>query len=61
MLYICRIHGNTSNEVKVGSKSLDKATSLEELMNKADETWILGKNVYGGVTYVKVKVGEKRL
>lgn len=57
--YILKIHNRNSSDVKSNNTSLKTKTSYSELLNSDEECIASGKDVYGDVTYVKVKVGNK--
>jgi alpha-glucosidase len=58
--YICRVHGSISKNVKINGNSLSQEGSLETLMGGDSEMWATGKDVYGDVTYIKVKAQEEK-
>ena len=58
--YVVRIHGNAGKDIKLNGQSLQTASSIDDMMNSSNEAWINSKDVYGDVTYIKVKVGEEK-
>ena len=58
--YFCRVHGSVAKDVKLAGKSLTQSSSIETLMNADSETWVNGKDIYGDVTYIKVKAQEEK-
>lgn len=57
--YILKIHNRAASDVKINSKALEVKNSYNELLNSDGEGIAKGKDVYGDVTYVKVKAGNK--
>ena len=44
----------------LNKQSLQKASSIDDMMNSSNETWIDSKDVYGDAIYIKVKAGEEK-
>lgn len=57
--YILKIHNRTASDVKLNNAALNVKASYNELLSSDGEGIAIGKDVYGDVTYVKVKVGNK--
>lgn len=57
--YILKIHNRKTSDVKLNNTSLKTKPSYNELLNSDEECIASGKDVYGDVNYVKVKVGNK--
>ena len=58
--YVVRIHGNAGKDIKLNGQSIQTASTIDDMMNSSNESWINSKDVYGDVTYIKVKVGEEK-
>lgn len=58
--YIVKIHGNGGKDVVLNKQSIQKASSIDDMMNSSNETWIDSKDVYGDAIYIKVKAGEEK-
>ncbi|MDP4145293.1 MAG: glycoside hydrolase family 31 protein [Bacillota bacterium] len=58
--FILKVHGKASDSVNLGSSSVKAYGSLDDLMNAEGEGTAKGQDVYGEVTYVKVKLGDSK-
>jgi len=56
--YLLRIHAPAAAGVTLGGKTLRHAVSREELERSRAEGWAQGTDLYGDVTYVKVRAGR---
>lgn len=57
--YILKIHNRKTSDVKLNNAALSVKASYNELLNSDEECIASGNDVYGDVTYVKVKTGNK--
>lgn len=57
--YILKVHGRASSDVKLNNTALSVKASYNDLLNGDGEGIADGKDTYGDVTYIKVKVGNK--
>jgi len=58
--YIVAVHNQAATAVKNGNTSFKKYDSLEKLEAASDEGYIVSKDIYGDVTYVKVVAGKAK-
>lgn len=58
--YLVAIHGRTGKEVAINGTAAQQADSLDSLTRQQGEGWLQGKDIYGDVTYVKIKAGDER-
>jgi alpha-glucosidase len=57
--YILKVHGRGTSDVKLNNSSMKVYSSYNDLLNSDGEGIATGKDVYGDVTYIKVKTGNK--
>jgi alpha-glucosidase len=59
--YIYKVHGETNgNDVMVNNESIHRYKDLNSLLKGTEEGWINTKDIYGSVTYVKIKAGYEK-
>ncbi len=56
--YVCKVHGTTANAVVVNSKSLKQYPEATDFKTLPGAGWKTGRDLYGPVTWVKVKAGS---
>jgi alpha-glucosidase len=55
--YTFKIHGPAGGSLTIDGKPVPQRGTLQALENSDDEGWAAGADVYGAVTYVKVRAG----
>ncbi|WP_297421336.1 TIM-barrel domain-containing protein [Clostridium sp.] len=58
--YIVKVHSDPGKEVKLNGQSLKAASSVGDVENSSDEIWTNSTDIYGDVTYIKVRAGEEK-
>jgi alpha-glucosidase len=58
--YTFKIHGPAGGPLTIDSKPAPQTGTLQALENSAEEGWTVASDVYGSVTYVKVRAGVAR-
>jgi len=58
--YICKIHGRGNADVKINNTAAADLKDYESLMKAEGEGFAVGKDIYGSVTYIKIKAGENK-
>jgi alpha-glucosidase len=58
--YVCEFHGNTAKSVRVNGKLIKQSPEDADLNTTTGEGWKTGKDIYGDVTWVKVKAGTEQ-
>lgn len=58
--YIVKLHGKAASAVQLGSGNLTRFADLTALRSASGEGYAIGRDIYGDVTYVKVKAGAAK-
>lgn len=58
--YICKVHGRASSDVEINNSAATNFKDYGSLVKADGEGFAVGKDIYGSVTYVKIKAGENK-
>jgi alpha-glucosidase (family GH31 glycosyl hydrolase) len=56
--YLCKIHGTAARAVMLNGKTLKQYPGARDFKTLSGEGWKTGRDLYGPVTWVKVKAGS---